>query len=256
VGSVDPAFLADFPVAILTETSLTYASLKGATFEAGFEDSPKDKYGEIGTDIRKTAITRSDFWFANLDYANFRGASLYESQFNGASLQNVDFSNATLKSTDFNEADMRGSKFKNARFALLKDDELNEALKSGGDTLGGHVCSNCSGGSFIEADLRGADFEGAQVDQIVLTSADLRGANLKGLIGWRNIASLKGANVFGVQNAPDGFLEWAKAEMGAVSEQDDEKWGKLRGFPNGKAHLEEPFRRSIKYHPELHRQPD
>jgi hypothetical protein len=42
-------------------------------------------------------------------------------------------------------------------------------------------------------------------------------------IKWREIAEIKLANVFGVKNAPPGFLEWA-AKTGAVSVETDAGW--------------------------------
>ena len=48
-----------------------------------------------------------------------------------------------------------------------------------------------------------------------LANADLGGADLSGIIDWRSIASLRQANLQGVRNAPEGFLEWAK-QQGAV----------------------------------------
>ena len=38
--------------------------------------------------------------------------------------------------------------------------------------------------------------------------ADLRQADLKG-VRWQNIKAIEQANVYGVRNAPAGFLEWA-----------------------------------------------
>jgi uncharacterized protein YjbI with pentapeptide repeats len=236
----------------LTESDFSYASLRNTSFQAGFEDSPVDKYGAIYTDIRHTAIVRATFSFANLDGATFRGASLYDTSFYGASLQNADFSDARIKSSRFGDTDLKGAKFRDVQFSLLTDDELNDALRQGGDTLGGHVCSNCSGSDFRRADLRNADFEGANVNQLDFSEADLRGASLKGLVGWQNIASLKGANIYGVQNAPAGFVEWARTTMGALSEQDDAKWKSVFDAETGLGQSDRSFKNGIKYHPELH----
>ena len=59
-------------------------------------------------------------------------------------------------------------------------------------------------------DLSGADLSGAS-----LTDADLRNADLKGVI-WQKIQSIAKANVYGVRNAPEGFVAWA-LEHKAVS---------------------------------------
>jgi hypothetical protein len=47
-----------------------------------------------------------------------------------------------------------------------------------------------------------------------LSAADLGMANVKD-IEWKEIASVKGANIQGVKSAPDGFIAWALAN-GAV----------------------------------------
>ena len=56
---------------------------------------------------------------------------------------------------------------------------------------------------FYEADLREADLRGAD-----LRGANLRGANLEGIQNWRDVRSWEGANIFGVENDPDGFKEF------------------------------------------------
>ncbi|HYZ72021.1 MAG TPA: hypothetical protein VE641_03030 [Chthoniobacterales bacterium] len=40
---------------------------------------------------------------------------------------------------------------------------------------------------------------------------------------WQGIADVKLANVFGIKNAPPGFLEWAM-NHGAVSIESDAQW--------------------------------
>ena len=67
------------------------------------------------------------------------------------------------------------------------------------------------------AHLGQADLTGAH-----LGKADLRNTDLHG-IKWQEIAEIKLANVFGVKNAPPGFLEWAE-KMGAVAIESDGGW--------------------------------
>jgi len=42
-----------------------------------------------------------------------------------------------------------------------------------------------------------------------LRGADLSWTNLKDIRNWKEIDTLKGANLFEVVNPPGGFLEWA-----------------------------------------------
>jgi uncharacterized protein YjbI with pentapeptide repeats len=69
-----------------------------------------------------------------------------------------------------------------------------------------------------DADLVGADLEGARLDGVDLSSVDLRSAKLKGL-EWRQIKNVKGANIAGVLDAPDGFVKWALLN-GAIESAD------------------------------------
>ena len=77
-------------------------------------------------------------------------------------------------------------------------------------------------------DLSGADLRGARLGQ-----ADLRYAELAG-IDWKTIKSMKLANIYGVKNPPEGFVDWAIEKMGAVSVESDEEWEamKAEAFPD------------------------
>ena len=56
--------------------------------------------------------------------------------------------------------------------------------------------------------------------------SDLRNSNLTDIKGWRRIKSIEFANIYGVKNAPKGFVEWAKGH-GAVSIEDNEEWKRM-----------------------------
>ena len=74
-----------------------------------------------------------------------------------------------------------------------------------------------------DGDLTGADLRNASVSKCVLTRTDLRLANLAGLVNWKSVATLKLANIHGVKNPPDGFVNWALSQ-GAVDMADDIDW--------------------------------
>jgi hypothetical protein len=44
---------------------------------------------------------------------------------------------------------------------------------------------------------------------------------------WQEISSMRLANLFGVRNAPQGFLQFALSH-GAVTAQSDEEWTELQ----------------------------
>jgi uncharacterized protein YjbI with pentapeptide repeats len=66
----------------------------------------------------------------------------------------------------------------------------------------------------VGADLSSADLADASLDR-----ADLRNTDLTS-IHWQQIRSIRGANLFGIKNAPPGFLKWA-LQQGAVQTDSD-----------------------------------
>ncbi|HEY6127830.1 MAG TPA: pentapeptide repeat-containing protein [Candidatus Acidoferrum sp.] len=125
----------------------------------------------------------------------------------GAFLQGLHLEKASLARANLNAADVRN--------AVLRAIDLSDAnLRSAN-----FRDSNCQGASFRGAALDDADFSGANLSNAnfagaTLENTDLRDADLSGIV-WANIANIKGANVAGVKNAPDGFLAWA-LKNGAV----------------------------------------
>jgi hypothetical protein len=118
-----------------------------------------------------------------------------------AFLQSVRLKHANLLRADFSAADVRGGD--------LSDSLLSYADLHSANLRGCHLENAAlSNADMHDADLVGADLEGARLDGVELNSADLRQAKLKG-IEWKQIKSVKGANIAGVQDAPDGFVKWA-----------------------------------------------
>ena len=115
---------------------------------------------------------------ARLLRANLSAADLRDSRLEGSDLQYAD-----LKSANF----LRGS----LRSADLRQADLAEAY-------------------LVDASLAQADLAGASLAKADLSAADLQG------VKWQAIRTIAGANVYGVRNAPEGFLAWALAH-GAIS---------------------------------------
>lgn len=141
-----------------------------------------------------------------------------------AFLQGVRLPNAMLGRCSFEAADLRQSvlrssdmTFCNLRSANFRNADLDHARLVDAD--------------LSEADLTGTDLSSANLERADLSDADLRSANLSGA-RWRDISSLRDANVFSVRNAPDGFLQFALAH-GAVSAETDEQW---TAFQNAAKH--------------------
>jgi hypothetical protein len=143
---------------------------------------------------------------------NADGVALVGVDVSGAFLQGVDLRRARLVRCNFNAADLRDSQLD---FADFTDADLQAA-------------------NFRHSDLRNADFQGANLDDADFSGADLSGAKLSGAtlantdltratltdLRWHDILDLKGANIFGVTNAPAGFVAWALAH-GAIQIESD-----------------------------------
>jgi len=131
-----------------------------------------------------------------------------------AFLQGLNLSKADLMRSDFSSADLRNSNLAGVDFTLADLNSTN--LRS----------AKLDGTKLVEADLRNTDLSGASLAGADLTGArlddaDLRGADLRDA-KWQQVKSVKGANVAGVRNAPEGFVEWA-LKNGAVEQASAEE---------------------------------
>ena len=78
------------------------------------------------------------------------------------------------------------------------------------------MAANLEDADLVNADLSGADLTGAN-----LKNADLRNADLKGVV-WRKIQAIDKANIYGVRNAPEGFVGWALQHDAVSTRVEDE----------------------------------
>src|SRR6266568_355431 len=124
-----------------------------------------------------------------------------------AFLQGIHLEHANLLRVDFSAADLRGS---DLRFANLAFADLHAANFRGSDLEN----ANFSNADMKDVDLVGANLADAKLDGVDFTAADLRTANLRD-VQWKQIRSVKMANIAGVKGAPDGFIQWA-LQNGAV----------------------------------------
>jgi len=136
----------------------------------------------VGVDLSMAFLQGIRLKNVNLTRANLAGADARNAEMMGANLEN-----ASLRSANFRGAKMRG--------ASLRGSVLDEA-------------------DFTGADLRNVDLTGANLEE-----AELAGANLEG-VRWGQMGSVKRMNVYGVKNAPAGFVEWALGR-GAVERKEE-----------------------------------
>ena len=139
----------------------------------------------------------------DLSNAFLQGVQLRKARLSRANLNAADARESTLDDSDLNFADLRSANFRGShlRKVSLKEADLSDADLNG-------------------ADLRDSDLDGAKLD-----GADLRSADLN-RVSWKGLKGAKGADVFGVKNAPPGFLDWA-LHNGAVQAETDDAWRKL-----------------------------
>lgn len=147
--------------------------------------------------LDSTTCTDCDFSRASMSVGRFRAAWLTGSTFRNTGLNQADFQHAQAEDVDFGSA--------NLSFVRLAHARLEESR-------------------FRAASLGGALLDSAVVGGVDFTGADLRHASLRKLRGWREISSLRGANVHGVLDPPEGFVAWAVDSMGAAVAPTIEEW--------------------------------
>ena len=150
----------------------------GGRIEA-LQELNRDKVALVGVDVSSAFLQG-----IRLEHANLLRADL-----SAADLRSSDLSSSNLEFADLHDANFRGARLEKAAFS-------NAALNN--------------------TDLVGTDLSGADLSQADLTGADLRSANLTS-IKWKQIRSIKSANIAGVKGAPDGFLQWA-LQNGAIQD--------------------------------------
>ena len=133
-----------------------------------------------------------------------------------AFLQQVHLENADLRRSAFRGADLKGAQLTGASFEQA---DLNFANMREANLANVNLTSaNCADADLNDASLTNAMLQGAAFDR-----ADLRGADLAGVRQWDHIASIALANIHGVRNAPDGFVDWA-LKHGGVDTESEEGW--------------------------------
>ncbi len=147
-----------------------------------------------------------------LQELNADGISLVGVDVSGAFLQGIRLQRASMARSNSSAADLRDS---DLTFADLSDADLR-ATNLRHSILRG---ANLERAQMTEADLFGADLTGADLSDATLGSADLRNTNLASL-KWSDTLNLKNANIFGVKNAPEGFVAYA-LKGGALQKESD-----------------------------------
>jgi len=142
-----------------------------------------------------------------LQELNTDGVPLVGVDVSGAFLQGVHLKDAHLLRSDFSAADVRNSDFSSA-------DLQDSNLQSANFRQSSFRNASLQGTRLTDGDLEGADLSSTDLSGAILDNANLRFTDL-GNSHWKDIRSIKGANIYGVRNPPPGFVDWA-AKHGAV----------------------------------------
>jgi len=119
----------------------------------------------------------------------------------GAFLQGIRLDKARLLRANFSVADVREGR-------LLGADLTDADLRSTNFRGGSLSQAILQGANLENSDLTGADLSGAELAGASLAGADLSHAELRD-IRWEHLARVKNTNIFGVKDAPAGFVDWA-----------------------------------------------
>ena len=171
--------------------------------------------GDLIPDISGEQLHRIDLRESDLSEVNMTETLLTKADFGGANLQRANLKQANLWGANLSGANLRGA---NLRGANLRNVKLNGADLQNADLAQSELLF----GDLTGANLKFVDLSGAMFVHTDLTGTDLRGANLRDIQNWNDIKSIDQANVSGVIDSPDGFLEWAK-EKGAIDDVSEDE---------------------------------
>jgi hypothetical protein len=198
-------FLAKWPLVELLEYLGSFSILFAVIFYfAGASDRLKQKHYQAWQVINTAQGKGGNGGRIDaLQELNDDGVALIGVNVADAYLEGVRLEKAQARRANFSSTDLREARFKRAK---LDDADLRCANLRGADL---RECS-LTGSRLDDADLVGANLAGADVARASLERADLRGADLKDLRHWQAIHAIRAANIFGIRNAPEGFVAWAK----------------------------------------------
>jgi len=186
-----------------------------------FKDNPRVKAEAVKTFVllERNRIAREQkeaeeyVTEAPFKHINLREAQLVNLDLYGFDLHDVNFSKVNLSSATLTQTNLTESFFIEAhlfRTNLLRANLSHANFMRASLPHADLTLAILEKTILYEANLNNVLFEGA-----ILTNANLTGADIKEIKNWRTIESIKGANITGVKNAPEGFIEWA-LENGAV----------------------------------------
>jgi uncharacterized protein YjbI with pentapeptide repeats len=150
--------------------------------------------------LQELAADHVDLVGVDVSDAFLQGVRLTGANLARASIRGADLRSAIFERADLEYADLTSSNIRNGSFAK----------------------ANLQYSIFTDGDLNGCDLTEADCDDTDFSRADLRNCELRNL-HWRGISGINLANIFGVKDAPEGFIAWAM-QHGAVAIESDGVW--------------------------------
>lgn len=143
----------------------------------------------------------------NADGVPLVGVDLSMAFLQGIRLKKVNLSRANLAEADARNAELAGANLENAS---LRGANFRDA-KMPGVSLRGSFLDDAD---FTGAELRDADLTGTSLERADFSRVDLES------VKWEQVRSVKKMNIYGVKNAPVGFVNWALGH-GAVETKEE-----------------------------------
>jgi uncharacterized protein YjbI with pentapeptide repeats len=181
---------ADLTEAVLSKSKLIGTDFSGATLdraelmEATFNNTNLSKTIIAEANFLETDFSGADFSGADLTGTNFIKPKLDGVNFTGAKADGVNFIEASCENTVFNNADLTNARFPqnaNLKGAEFKGAILNNANLMEADlTDASFVKASLNHANLIKANLNNADLTGITAKKAALIKADLSGAKMIG----------------------------------------------------------------------------
>ena len=198
-----------------------------------------------GTNLRQALVQNTDLSYARLCWADLSNADLSAAYLSHSSMVGVSLARADLSGVRMNRAilvraaitDANASKaeipYADLSFSVIWNTNFESANLERSHFVGASILGvNFRGANLNDVDFTGAsiwscDFSGASLSGVKLDWTDLRKSTLETVGNLDEIASVRGANVYGLEKSSPRIFEWAITN-GAMSVPDEQDWHAMR----------------------------
>lgn len=187
--------------------------------------------GDKGFALRAVKEISAGGWLSDGSIAD---CDLSQAALSGAHLDHALFLQVTFDSAQLNDAHMKGVRIDGGSYrrTIFVGATLDDAVIGGGaDFIGAYFTgatlrdakmpgvtleeTDFAGADLTKANLAGARLRRADLTNATLDGANLERANLADLLNWKKIKSMRGTRIAAIEDAPDGFREFALS-LGAI----------------------------------------